>query len=345
MSIEISEFDIKNATDQAYEAFNQCSNQIKAERLPDDPPTPLEESIQGLKNIPDYLGVQFWTARAEDADIIAYGMVYYSLEDNLHMGQFGIYVTAPYRRKGLGKAFLSRIVKVAQAQNRRLLIASTNGRVPAGEAFMTRMGARKGLTGHTNQLAIAELDRALISRWIVRAKERAGGFEIGVWEGRYPEEEIDAIVNLHQLLNQQPFEDLEIEDFTFSAENIRQDENHLFARGNSRWTLFVREKSTGRFAGYTETYWNPNRPEIVNQGMTGVFPEYRNKGLGRWLKADMLERILKELPGAKFVRTGNADSNAPMIKINNELGFKPYIADSTWQVETEKVAKYLGTAA
>ena len=30
-----------------------------------------------------------------------------------------------------------------------------------------------------------------------------------------------------------------------------------------------------------------------------------------------------------------------MMKINNELGFKPYIADCVWQVETEKVAEYL----
>ena len=98
---------------------------------------------------------------------------------------------------------------------------------------------------------------------------------------------------------------------------------------------------TGRFAGYTQVLWNPNRPEIISQGMTGVFPEYRNRGLGRWLKAAMLDKILAERPQARFVRTGNADMNAPMLKINNELGFKPYIAEVVWQVETEKVAEYL----
>ena len=87
--------------------------------------------------------------------------------------------------------------------------------------------------------------------------------------------------------------------------------------------------------------WNPNRPALISQGMTGVFPEYRNRGLGRWLKAEMLDRILTKRPQARFVRTGNADMNAPMMKINNELGFKPYIAECVWQVETEKVAEYL----
>ena len=33
--------------------------------------------------------------------------------------------------------------------------------------------------------------------------------------------------------------------------------------------------------------------------------------------------------------------NAPMLKINDELGFKPYIAEAIWQVDTEKVAEYV----
>ena len=108
---------------------------------------------------------------------------------------------------------------------------------------------------------------------------------------------------------------IDIEEFVFTAEQLRQDEQSLFARGYERWNLHVRERETGDFAGYTEVFWNPNRPEIISQGMTGVFPKYRNKGLGRWLKAVMLERILEKRPQAKYVRTANADMNAPMLKI------------------------------
>jgi GNAT superfamily N-acetyltransferase len=76
--------------------------------------------------------------------------------------------------------------------------------------------------------------------------------------------------------------------------------------------------------------------------MTAVYPEYRNKGLGRWLKAAMLDKVLKGRPQVKFVRTGNADSNAAMLKINNELGFRPYLANTLWQVEIDRVQEYLG---
>ena len=41
-------------------------------------------------------------------------------------------------------------------------------------------------------------------------------------------------------------------------------------------------------AGITEVYWNPNRPRLLWQGFTGVAPTHRGRGLGRWLKAEML---------------------------------------------------------
>jgi mycothiol synthase len=71
----------------------------------------------------------------------------------------------------------------------------------------------------------------------------------------------------------------------------------------------------------------------------GKFATY---GLGRWLKAAMIDKALRERPQVKRIRTGTADSNAPMLRINYELGFKPYLSVCTWQVETAKVLAYLG---
>jgi GNAT superfamily N-acetyltransferase len=75
--------------------------------------------------------------------------------------------------------------------------------------------------------------------------------------------------------------------------------------------------------------------------MTGVMREYQGRGLGRWLKAAMLEKVLRDRPQVKWVRTGNADANAPMLKINQELGFKPFFSNCFWQIATERVITYL----
>lgn len=342
-AILILPFNGKTASQDEYTALNRHSNRLRGEILPDDPPLPLEQTIQDLQNVPPYVSLKQWAAwNPERTTVVAQGNVaILEMEENKHLAQFEIEVLPEYRLQGLGRKFLRLIVDVAQQENRRLLLTGTVDRVPGGDAFMKRIGAQKGLESHTNQLRLADLDHNIIRNWITRGQQNLAEFELGIWDGAYPEDKIQEISELYELANQQPMGDLDIEDMHMTPERLRQMEESAFARGNQRWTMYVIDRATGKFAGYTETGWNPNRPEILSQYMTGVFPQYRNRGLGRWLKAAMLEKVLRDRPQVKYVRTGNADSNAAMLKINNELGFMPYMASTLWQVELQKVLDYL----
>jgi GNAT superfamily N-acetyltransferase len=186
-----------------------------------------------------------------------------------------------------------------------------------------------------------ELDRGLISTWLARSQEIMAEFDLGFWDGAYPEDILNEVVELYELGNQTPHGDLEFEDTHVTPQELRQMENNLFSRGSQRWTFYAVDRLSGKFAGYTEAMWNPNRPQVLAQDMTGVFPQFRNKGLGRWLKAAMLDKVIRERPQVRYIRTGNADSNAAMLKINTELGFRPYIAEAWWQVELQKVLDHL----
>jgi RimJ/RimL family protein N-acetyltransferase len=108
-----------------------------------------------------------------------------------------------------------------------------------------------------------------------------------------------------------------------------------------RWTFLIRERATGAVVGDTEVFWHPERPSLVWQGFTGVLAAHRNQGLGRWLKAAMMEQILRDLPKAYTIRTGNADSNAPMRNINDALGYRPFSRTTEWQVPLGKMQTYL----
>lgn len=57
-----------------------------------------------------------------------------------------------------------------------------------------------------------------------------------------------------------------------------------------------------------------------------------------------MERIGAQPGLVERIRTGNAGSNAPMLRINRELGFKPYKSITVWQVGVDRVLEYLATS-
>ena len=339
--MRIERVDVKHATSEQYAAINEFGNVIRAERIPDDPPMPLDEEIRRLRNIPLVVDVLVWLAW-DGARVVADGnLEVLRTEQNAHLVEGRINVRPEYRRRGVGSRLLDRLAGATAREGRSMMIGFTYSTIPAGDAFMERLGAAVGLETHTNQLALEDLNRGLIPLWLGRAKERASGFELILWTNDYPEDQLEAISRVWDSMNRAPRGTLQVEDEHFTEEHIRDFARADRERGNEVWSMAVRERATGNLAGFTEVSWHPNRPEVVQQRGTGVLAEYQNLGLGRWLKAAMLEKILRERPQVKRVRTGNADSNAPMLKINTELGFRPYISHRIWQIELAQVQGYL----
>ncbi len=342
----ITEVDLQNLSEEQFVQMHEHASAMRSEVLPDDPPVTLNELVQNFKNIPPFVRLRRWHVCPTGSDqiIATADLVWLLTEENQHLAQIDIEVLPDHRRQGLGKRLLGLLVEGAQAVNRRLFITNTNSRIPAAAVFLEKMGGQRGLETHTNQLDMQELNHDLLETWLRQAPERAPGYSLGFWDGPYPEERLAEIAELHEVGNDQPIGDLEVEDQHTTPEMLRQMEQSLFATGRQRWTYYASENSSGNLVGYTEISWHPSRAHIRGQGITGVVPAHRNRGLGRWLKAAMLERLLKEEPPVRFIRTGNANENAPMLKINHALGFKPYYANTLWQIPVETAAAYVQAA-
>lgn len=336
-------FDWTRASESDFAALNAFSNRMRAEATPEYPPLTLQETQAQFQNIPDFVEIRMWLIWNETHDQIVGSCVCNVLnaDHNQHIAQIELEVLPEARRQGLGSALLAKAVAMTEVTGRRLLIAQTQSNVPAGEAFMQRIGAEVGLKMGSNQLEIDSLDRALLNRWLAKSDALLESFEFGQWEGAYPEEDLATIAAMREVMNTTPLDDLEIEDMRWTPEQLRQMEAYFKQQGMERWTQYARHKASGKIAGYTEMFWKSTKPEYLNQGDTGVFPEFRGQGIGRYLKAKMMELMLERKPQAKYVRTGNAYSNAPMLKINEEMGFKPFRSTITWQIPLEKAQAFL----
>ena len=337
--LEFRTLDLRNLSDSDAIALNNLFNAERFERIPEDPPIPLEERLAGWRNIPKYVVVESFAYFERDRAVAYCGLDFELEGENAHMCWSDIGVLPEFRRLGLGQKLLEHVLRIAKRENRRIMIFGTSERIPAGAHFAEKIGAKRGIENHMNRLLLEELDRNMIQGWIKAAPVEE--FELGFYIGDYPESELEALCELFEVMNTAPHGELEINDEKITVEKILEWQKQGNASGRQRWMAYVKECSTGRYVGFTEMGWHPNRPNILGQSGTGVNPIYRGKGLGKWLKAAMLEKVLVERPEITQVRTGNADSNGPMLRINHALGFKPYIAHTDWQLEVDAVMKHL----
>jgi mycothiol synthase len=339
----IEEIDVRSLSDEAIDEINVFRNVLRAEAAPEDPPMTDEVARAGYRVMPSFIVPRAFVVRDEDGSLIAQLETTWEREENnQHLLDVQIAVHPSHRRRGIGAALLGVAVEVADAATKTLMILHTSDRVPAGEAFARRIGADAALVGHTNRLAIADVDRAMVERWVAEGPERAPGYSLVTVDGPAPDDLIDHMVDVLHVMNTAPTEGLDVEDQTFTVSQMRDLEALLFASGAERRYIAARHDATGELVGFTEMWKNQNGlPQTVSQWGTGVRPEHRGHALGKWLKAANIVRLLDEWPDVVDIRTHNADSNDPMLGINHALGFKPYTVDIHWQLPVDEARKYV----
>lgn len=207
--VVIREVDYPSLTTDDIRALNAFDNILEQEAHPDDPPTPVEVTQAEVRSIPDFVAFREFWGRDADGSITAVGYGSWTkTEDNRHLVNADIRVRPDRRRLGIAKALLRLVAGVAEEKGRSLLTFGTSDRVAAGDAFARRMGAEPGMAVHTNRLVLSEADRELVDRWIDQGPLRAPGYSLSPVDGPYPEDLVDAIVDLRHVMNTAPRDDL-----------------------------------------------------------------------------------------------------------------------------------------
>jgi GNAT superfamily N-acetyltransferase len=300
-------------------------------------PAPQPEDVATRLREPDRRDrrIVYLVARTS-AGPAGWASLWLSMLDNLRMGLVDVQVHPDSRRRGVGSALLRAMATELAAGGRNILLAETDAGGP-GDAFARVVGMRVVEVDRQSLLRLADVDWAAVE---VAAAAAHPGYRLVPVTGRIPDDLIGSYATAKSAMNDAPHGETDLEAFEFDVDRVRAEEAAMLRRGEIRVTFAVHE-ATGAVAGFTETGVG-RAPERAAQLDTAVVPTHRGSGLGLWIKAEMLQRLLAERPEVTEVLTGNAASNRHMLAINDRLGFRPWREINGWQADVGQVLTRLG---
>ena len=127
-----------------------------------------------------------------------------------------------------------------------------------------------------------------------------------------------------------PANDLDVADTVVDAFMVRAEIEARAAR-ELEYRGVIAVTASGEAAGTTQVFVNVHQPAMSWQWDTVVLPAQRGRRIGRWVKAAMWQWLRSTEPEVTMLHTGNAASNAHMLAINTEMGFRPTHLMGCWQ--------------
>jgi mycothiol synthase len=335
MGHTIEQIDTTRAPDSLLRELHDYYVVLEAEELPGDPPTPIDMRIADWRYLSTHYPEWRWILRDGDG-IAAAAVAAYDVHQNLENGFGRVHVHPDKRGRGYARAIATPVFDHLE-ENGRTRFETWIKKGEPFEGLLPELGLEPVYEEKRSRLVIADLDMELMDAWIERASERASDYDLVYHESPLPDEILDDFCELALIMNTAPRESFEVEDEVLTPEHWREMESNARDSKSQLHTLIAVHRPTGRFAGYTQIKTQELQPDLAWQLDTGVDPEHRNKGLGRWLKAGMIRRIVGAYPRVARVDTYNAGSNEPMLNINIAMGFAPFHISNSWQGSLQTV--------
>ena len=315
---------------------------LMRERVPEDPPTPTEVITKRMTAVVPGQWRALFAARDRAGAAAGFVFVGRSLNEpeNAHVRWTEIGVLPEHRRHGVGRALYRAAVEVCLDQGTDLVfMGMTSDRVADGTHFAEAIGASAGLVMKTNQLDLAAVHRATVAEW---ASLDPAGYRLESSDDVVPDRLVQPYIDAANSMNDMPKGTMRFNDERMTEAQLRERESWRKQTGVRSRLIVAVDDATGEGAGFTEVTYDPKVPHLIWQQGTGVVAKHRGHKLGLWMKAVMLERILREWTEAKYVRTGNANENQWMLAINTQLGFRHAWSNTMWQLPVAEARASLG---
>jgi GNAT superfamily N-acetyltransferase len=281
-----------------------------------------------------------WFAAVENGTAVGYTRMNFFTNENLDQCWFEIRVH-PDHRGTEAEALLREQVERFCAEHGRTSIVTgvpiywEGG--PARDAAAARTfeanGYKLALTTVNRRSPIDPLGAVEEQRRYEEALAKAGdAYEVRQWIGPVPDDLVDTMCRMEtMIMSEIPLGELELEPEQMDAEKLRAKEAVNRAEGRTWATAVAVERATGEVRAWTEVAVDEGTERDGHQGITIVDPAHRGHRLGLLLKLVNLRQIREHFPALEYIWTDNADVNAPMIAINELMGYTTVDANAEYQ--------------
>lgn len=229
-------------------------------------------------------------------------------------------VLREWRRRGIGSTWLGEARAWMESSGAGMIFAQSGER--DGHEFLRKRGFEKI---HVTRAAVLELpgvDPAQLERWIADLARRAPGVVLEVRESPHESEFLEELAPLVGAIERMvPGADLVPAEPEPTPGALRARFRRTVGEGGRHYAVVARAPD-GTLSGMTDVGWRADDPAKAHQLLTGVLPSRRGRGLGKGLKARMLRHLRDARPEIETLTTSIADENAPMIEINERLGYR-----------------------
>ncbi len=264
-----------------------------------------------------------------DDQLVATGWITLPMLDNLSSADLYVAVAPEHRRRGLGSAMLAHLEQVSAERGRTRLDAITDwpydgapdGAGAPGVEFGRAHGFAFGLGDVQRELPLpADVD--LLARLAADAASYHADYELRSWSGPVPDDLVLSYLELSTRLNTEaPAGDMEREDETVDVDAHRSAERVLAQQQRVPWHTVALDRD-GNVVAYSDLVAPGTDPRWVFQWGTLVDPAHRGHRLGVAVKVANLLAYQEANPDdRRRVITWNAEVNAHMIAINEQMGF------------------------
>ncbi|HZX02613.1 GNAT family N-acetyltransferase [Kribbella sp.] len=237
-----------------------------------------------------------------------------SRSTHAQLAEFELNVHPAERRNGIGTLLLGAVAGRARDHEVRTLITDVDAG-SAGDRFLQCHGFEIGLT-----LIYARLDLTYRTPDVPAVP----GYRLVSWEGVAPDELVQTFTDARVGMADAPSGSIPAGTDVWDVDRTRHAAKLIEQRGD-HLSVVAALDSTGRMAGFTEVVVPGDGKGDGQLYGTAVLPEHRSRGLALWMKAAQIHQIRHRFPDLAGLLTDTVDTNLPMRRTNDRLGYRPQL--------------------